>query len=135
MYDVGGGAGSDGLHLDAIQLEAGLGQIWDMRGEGRTEGDDSATHHGHLDSYGRREVVTGAKNESAVLAALPQGKTNGRHQGEGVHQQGTPTRIHPMRGRGVTYCVDGIDVHYCSYSCQGKKEGEVLRRTQRIREY
>ena len=54
---------------------------------------------------------------------LPKGETNGGYQGEGVYKWSAPACIHPEGGCGISYRVNGIDVHYCNY-CSNKKEGK-----------
>jgi len=79
-----------------------------------------------VNSDGCRQAVAGAEDESALLAALTEGEMNGRHQGEGVHKRGASAGIHPEGGRGFTYCINGIDVHYHDGRSEGRKESEVL---------
>jgi hypothetical protein len=100
--------------------------------ESRAEGNDAAPYHGHVDSDGCRQAVTGAENESTLLAALPEGEMNGRHQREGVHKRGASACIYPEGRHGFTYCINEIDVNYRDYCSKGGKESEVLRCTQRI---
>ena len=123
------------LFCDSVQFEARFAEICDTRGESRVEGDDAAPHHGHVDSYGCGQAVARTKDESTILAALSQGETNGRHLGEGMHKRGASAGIYSEGGRGVAYCVNRIDVLYRDDSSQGRKEGEVLRYPQHIRQH
>ncbi len=121
MHDIRKRARSNGIPTELTQynLKPGL-RKFGTRGEKAALKEMTQLHI--MD----RQAVVGAEDESDLLAALPQGETNGRHQGEGVHKRGASACIHPEGGCSITYCINGINVHYRDDHSKGGKESEVI---------